>query len=221
MFSKKRVIIMLAVLAVSFGVSFMGSLLLGGRGGSGGGATTQPVADGEGQPPPELTIPLPTADTENISPREIQLNELVRELQFERQRMRKKAEDLRVREKRIEIVMEDLNRRADDLEALRLKLLGPLNSLKEARAELEQARVRIRREEVVNLKKMAKSYDAMDAASGSRILAEMCSSGQEDEAVKLLYYMKERSVAKMLTALTDTAVAARLTWKLKQITKES
>lgn len=167
-----------------------------------------------------MAILLPGPDAVKIAPRELQLNELVKELQFERQRLRTKAEELAKREKQIEMVMEDLNRSAEELETLRLKLLGPLNGLKEARVELEQTRVRIRLEEMANLKKMAKSYDVMDADGGGKILAEMCSGGQEDDAVKLLYYMKERSAAKILSALTDQALAARLTEKLKRITKE-
>ncbi|MHC4716381.1 MAG: hypothetical protein ACYS5V_05380 [Planctomycetota bacterium] len=220
MFSRKRVIIIAAVLAASFGVSLMVSLSIGPEAAPARETTTQPGAevpkDGLAQ---ELGIHLPVA--EKISPRELQLTELVKELQFERRRLRKKTEELSTREKQIGIVMEDLNRQAEELETLRLKLLGPLDRLKEARAELERTRVRIAREEMANLRKMAKSYDVMDAADGSKILGEMCSAGQEDDAVKLLYYMKERSAAKMLTQFTDKAVAARLSQKLKRISKES
>ncbi|HET6427275.1 MAG TPA: hypothetical protein VFJ30_02610 [Phycisphaerae bacterium] len=220
MLSKKRIVILAAVLVVSFGLSFLLSLWLGPRPAPAAGAAMQPVAAGAGGPPPEVAILLPGPDAVKIAPRELQLNELVKELQFERQRLRTKAEELAKREKQIEMVMEDLNRSAEELETLRLKLLGPLNGLKEARVELEQTRVRIRLEEMANLKKMAKSYDVMDADGGGKILAEMCSGGQEDDAVKLLYYMKERSAAKILSALTDQALAARLTEKLKRITKE-
>jgi len=221
MLGKKRIIILAAAGVVSFGVSFMISLWLGPAAAPAQPAATQPVAKGQAGPPPELTVPLPPPDAVRVSPREAQLNGLVKELRFERQRLRAKAEQLANREKQIEMVMEDLNRRAEELETLRLKLLSPLNSLKEARAELERTRVRIRLEETANLKKMAKSYDVMDSEGGSKILAEMCSGGQEDDAVKLLYYMKERSAAKILAAFTDQALAARLTEKLKRITKES
>jgi hypothetical protein len=38
----------------------------------------------------------------------------------------------------------------------------------------------------------------MDATAGGRILEGMCTNKQESDAVKILHYMQERSVAKVL-----------------------
>jgi hypothetical protein len=70
----------------------------------------------------------------------------------------------------------------------------------------------------------------MDSASASKILVSMCMSQTQpgmidsqssgfDEAVKILYYMTERTKAKLLAELTsaEPKLAAFLTQKLKRV----
>jgi hypothetical protein len=70
----------------------------------------------------------------------------------------------------------------------------------------------------------------MDASSAGKIMISMCASQTQpdkvdsqgsgfDEAVKILYYMTERTKAKLLAELTNTEpkLAAILTRRLKQI----
>ncbi len=77
---------------------------------------------------------------------------------------------------------------------------------------------------------IAATYDNMDSASASKIVVSMCSSQTQpgeidnqssgfDEAVKILYYMTDRTKAKLLAELTtsEPKLAAFLTQKLKRI----
>jgi flagellar motility protein MotE (MotC chaperone) len=49
----------------------------------------------------------------------------------------------------------------------------------------------------------------------------MCSNNQEEDAVKILRFMSERSAGKILTEMSDKEMAARLCSKLKVIQEES
>ena len=89
--------------------------------------------------------------------------------------------------------------------------------LKESQAELEKTRTAIAKDEEVNLKRVAAVYDKMDAVAAARILEGMNKNTQDTDAVKILHYMTERSVAKVMAEFTDKSVAARLCEQMKRI----
>jgi len=98
----------------------------------------------------------------------------------------------------------------------------PLTRLQDKIAELERTRIRISTHEKTEVQKTAAIYEKMDAASSSQILVEMCTNNEED-AVKILYYMSERSAAKCLAEISnsDKVLAAKLSQKIKIINEES
>ena len=61
----------------------------------------------------------------------------------------------------------------------------------------------------------------MGGFAGSRILEGMCTNKQEADAVKILFYMQERSVAKVLAEMTDKNMAARLCEQLKRVKEQN
>jgi hypothetical protein len=60
----------------------------------------------------------------------------------------------------------------------------------------------------------------MDAVQAGKILSSMTQSGRgADDAIKILYYMSERTKAKVLAAIAETepAVSANFSQRLKKI----
>lgn len=97
-----------------------------------------------------------------------------------------------------------------------------------------KSRIEIDKNEQTNLLTLAATYDKMDVTSASKIVTNMCmsdesekgqekkieeSSGSFDDAVKILYYMTERTKAKLLAELatSEPQLAAALSQRLKQI----
>ena len=216
--SKKKLIILVGLMVLSFGVSFALTSVL-----------TKPAPrpasadDAAKGPTPKGVLPggIQITAVKEVRPKEQQLQELVQEMRLKSSEYRTKLRKLADREKRLEIAQGLLAQEAQDLEDLRLKLVAQLPLLKEAKAELIQTRIRISRAESANLERLAKTYEKMDAAAGSEILSKMVSHEQEEDAVKILFFMSERSAAKLLAEITDKDLAARLCEKMKKIEKES
>ncbi|HUU60303.1 MAG TPA: hypothetical protein VMZ50_12220, partial [Phycisphaerae bacterium] len=99
-------------------------------------------------------------------------------------------------------------------------LVGPLTRLKDAVAELQRSRIVVDRQELVNVQRIAAKFEKMGAEEGGGILAGMCANNQVDDVVKILYYMSDRSAAKMLAGITDRSLAARLTGLMQKIKEE-
>jgi flagellar motility protein MotE (MotC chaperone) len=155
-----------------------------------------------------------------VTPKEKELDELVVELRAKLAACARKEQQLDEWEKRIRIVQQDLAKQAEDLENLRVQLVAPLNSLREAKEELLATRQMVTKQEKENLKFLAARYDKMDSASSSKILTEMCANNQADDAVKLLFYMSDRPAAKLLSEMPDKALAARLSEMIKRLKEE-
>ncbi len=210
-------IIKIVVFVVLAGVSFGASYLLSGLFSGGDDSSTSTAATetqeamlaGSGAPLGGITP--------SIHMKEGEVNRLIKDLRLKMDQVAAKEGKLQKREKRLELAEKLLLKQAKDLETLRMELVTPLTDLREAKAKLDATRIDIDQEEQVNLKKIAGQYNVMNPVEGSAILVGMCKNNQEDDVVKILYYMEERPAAGMLTALTDTNMAARLVGKLKTI----
>ena len=225
MIGKLRIII-LAVLAVaSFGVSYLATEWLGGEGEAATGpaaAVGSPFATEthQAQGGPVQAASLMTAQPATLAMKERGLDTLIRELRQKMEDYKTKRKELEKREKRIEMAGESLKKQAKEVETLQAQLDAPLIRLRKAKAELEDAQVRVWQQEKANLKRTAGIYDKMDAVSSSEILADMCKNNQEDDAAKILRYMSERSAAKLLASMPDRAAAAKLCQRLKSIQED-
>ena len=213
----KKMILLLGSLGVlSFACSVVISMLFGPK-------PQPPPAEDESdkQPLAAMTVAAGlTGGQAKLTPNEKQLAELIRELQVRISECKRRERQIEQREERFAMARELLKQQIADLENLQVQLLGPLTSLKQERAKLDRSRVLIAQEERANIKKTATIYDKMDPASSSEILAGMCQNRRTEDAVKILYYMTERSAAKVLAAFTDRNLAAGLTESLKRIREE-
>jgi len=159
---------------------------------------------------------------------EKQLKSLVYEVREKMREYDTKLQDMEQREQRLQITEDTLKKDIEELTNLRTELATTVASVKEQRDKLLKTRLEIEQVEKSNLTTISATYDKMDAASAGKILTSMCASrtqsgavaaGSVDDAVKILYYMSERSKAKVLAELvtSEPKLAAFLCQRLKQI----
>lgn len=159
----------------------------------------------------------------SISLKERELDDLIKQLNFKIDACNKKEQQFAEREKRIQLSAENLTKQAHEMEAIRTRLIapdGPIALAEEARARLERTRVRIDRDEQINVQKLAEQYDKMDAASASETLITMCKARKND-VVKILYYMSPKKSAQVIAEISDKTLAAELSGLLIEVHQES
>jgi len=223
--NKKMLIIAAAAGLVSFGGTFFLGLKT---------KKVPPAAAAEVQPPapdanagqlslasPALHLPEHYADVaggKDIA--EKQLRDLIFEVREKISEYDNKLKELELREKNLEAAKDTLKKDANELDTLRIELTSMLSSIKSEQDKLEKTMLQITLTEENNLKSIAMTYDKMDAAQAGKILSSMVQSGRgSDDAIKILYYMSERTKAKVLAAIAETepAVSANFSQRLKKI----
>jgi len=154
---------------------------------------------------------------------EKQLESLVYEVREKINQYNNKLQELQMREQRLQVAQNILKEDAEKLNNLQVELASTIASLKSERDKLNKSRIEIAESEKNNFISIAATYDKMDAASAGKILTNMSKTknGSSDDAVKILYYMTDRTKAKLLAELTtsEPALAAYFCQKLKQVTE--
>lgn len=185
--------------------------------------TTQPVQkDAKTQPAegPHLEPAVPEGGASPTAVKAAQLDELVAELQDAKKTYEDKSARLADQEKRINDGLAMLKQRSDELSALEMRLIEPLRRIKEEQAKLDSSRILVAQQEKANLKKLAATYEKMDPAKAGITIEKMCGSSQQDDAVRILSLMTDRAAAKLLSAISDPALVAKLTEMLKRVKEE-
>ncbi|MCK4887412.1 MAG: hypothetical protein KAS96_08495 [Planctomycetes bacterium] len=139
-----------------------------------------------------------------------------------------KTQSLTVKEERLKTTYKMIRKDLDDLNKLRTELASTVADLKQKQQQLENSMVEIEKVEQQNLVSIAATYDKMDPASAAVIMTNMSKvsdskkSSDIDDAVKILYYMTERTKAKVLAEMTKTQpeITALFCKKLKKIVVE-
>jgi flagellar motility protein MotE (MotC chaperone) len=205
------VLILVVVAAATFAASFTISRMLGG--------TTSPAAAAS-QPnsPAEENGAVVAQETPRIEERH--LYDLIKELRQKLRDCQRREEAIGEQEKRVQVARQVLDKEARDLESLRVQAASTVTQLKGAQAELEKTRVSIAKAEQANLKRTAAIYDKMDPAAAAKIFEGMCSNQQDGDAARILYYMQERSVGKLLAEIADKKVTARLCDQMKKVKEQ-
>ncbi len=173
------------------------------------------------------------SDREKKAMTEKQLKNLVFEIREKVQEYNDKLQNLEVREQRLQRAQDTLKEDIKNLNDLQIELTTIVANLKDERDKLLKSKLEVAKTEKDNLVLIAATYDKMDSSSASKIVISMCTSqtqpgkidsqgGGFDEAVKILYYMTDRTKAKLLAELTNTEpkLAAFMTQRLKQIITE-
>lgn len=219
MSGKKYLIILGVLAAVSFGVSLGVSAMLGGKGSHAEkSAAAKAVNKGDA-----LLAGLSAdgaGEARKALPEQEKIEQLTKDLRARIAEYERKEHKFIEREKRLAVAEETLVHRAKELETLRLQMVGPLARLKDAMAELDRARVQVSKQEKANLQKIAATFEKMDPTKGGGILSGMAANEQVDDVAKILFYMSERSSAKMLAEISDKTLAAKLTGMMQKIREE-
>ncbi len=226
--SMKKILIMLVLGIVSFGGAFGVGLLTNGPQEAAAAtadrttenATTNstatavdtvpvnPLAQGSSDPQRSMT--------------EKQLKTLIYDIRSRMEELSSRELDVEVREERLKMTMDELNSNIDDLNDLRVKLTSTVTSLQQQKDALEQTIVKISVTEKKNIQKTAVIYDKMQASSAAEIMVNMSTSSQLNYAVKILYYMSERTSAKVLAEIgkNEPALAALISDQLRMIQED-
>lgn len=165
---------------------------------------------------------------------EQQLKNLVQDIRAKMQEYDNKLQDLGLREQRLQIAKNVLKEDIDNLNNMRIELATVISNIKSEQDKLHKSKLEVSEIERTNLISLAAYYDKMEPASASKILTNMCdpestgqltseekiiSSESFNDAVKILYYMTERTAANLLAeiAASKPELAATLCKRLKQI----
>jgi len=241
----KKLVVIAAVLGL---VSFAGAFATGwftspeaasgATSGMEGGAPSGPASDTPGVgtnpavqvPPPTLTptLTMPTGQAPAARTlTEEQLKDLIIEVRDKIQQYDQKLKELEKEKERLQIAQQTLKKDIETLNNLRVDLAAGVADIKNERDLLAKARVAIAASEKANLVAIAAAYDKMDPAGASQILVNMATGLSKngtaatniDDAVKILFFMQDRTKAKVLAELVaqEPALAALLCQKLKQV----
>ena len=233
--SKKLIIMIAAAGLISFGGAFVYAWL----------TKTAKVRPSDELPKPALVasdsigkprLPQPEA-MDTVGPEdgttgkamtEKRLKNLVADIREKMQEYNNKLQALHLREQRLQAAQNTLKKDIENLNILRIELASITASLKEQQDKLRKTRIEIAQAEKTNLVSIAATYDKMDAASASKILTNMSrmqdssGGGSFDDAVKILYYMTERTKAKLLAELvaSEPDLAAIFCRRLREIIEQ-
>ena len=191
--------------------------------------TAQPTAEGTKPASAESKETNESETTKGLT--EKQLKNLVYEVREKINDYESKEKELGLREARLEMTQETLKKDIDELNRLRVELAALVANLKEQKSRLLETRAEIDKSEKANLTSIAATYDKMDPASASKIISSMCAKQMEsgrvqggpfDDAVKILFYMTERTKAKLLSEMvtSEPKLAAILCERLKEIVEQ-
>lgn len=217
MFTKKKIIILVGVAAISFGGALMLSMYMAPD------PSEQPIKAAKdekllGREP--VLAGMSLANIEKLRPNEKQLADLISDVKQQRATVKQREKELGLREKRVLMLQTDLAKQVEELEAQRVKLIPILRDIRKAQTLLARTRIVIATEEKANLKHAAKVYEKMSALAAAQTFAGMCKGGQDKDAVIILYLMSVRSAGKVFDAMEDKSLVARLIEQMKRIRGE-
>ena len=210
--SGKKLIVIVGVLAVvSFTVAFFVTGLVSSP------SEPAPLRAGEKVQSPQ-TVEL--AQMEKLTLRGDQLEELMRAVKQKSEEVYRRNRQLDEREKRLTVAQDALRKDAQALDNMRVQLAAPLLRLKEMKAEIDGARITIKRIEAANMKRIAKVYEKMPSEQGGAILTGMCRNNQIEDAARILHLMSDKGAARTLGAISDAKITAELFKRLKTMSVE-
>lgn len=235
--NKKLILIAAAAGAVSFAGAFATGWLSRPTAAMGEDTSGQTKTAGQTSPPASgapstLTATLTSMDA-SASARtltEQQLEQLIREIREKMEEYDRKLREVGQEKERLQIAQQTLKTDIGALNNLRTELSTSIADLKNERDMLLKTRIEVEQVEKANLMAIAAAYDKMDAISASGILTSMAAGSSKNaggrnpaanmnDAVKILFFMQERTKAKVLAELAgqEPALAALLCQRLKQV----
>ncbi|HEX42756.1 MAG TPA: hypothetical protein ENN81_11960 [Phycisphaerales bacterium] len=225
--NKKMIVMTAAAALLSFAGTFVAGWLTGGPGPAAARASVDANTPDEGIITPneplanDLLATVAGVDGNGLL--EKKLKNLVFEVRERIQDLEARKQELDLREQRIQSAQETLDADASELAKLRVEVAATVATLRSEREKLAQSRVAVSKQEKANLMTIAATYDKMDPAGAAAIFSSMTKNqaGSPTDAVKILYYMTERTKGKVLGELagTEPQLAAYFSQRLKQVSE--
>ncbi|AQT66899.1 phosphodiesterase [Anaerohalosphaera lusitana] len=153
---------------------------------------------------------------------EQQLKTLIYDVRSRLDDFKQREERIAKKEERLAVTQQELQKNIKELSDLRVKLAGAVTSLQQERQALEQTIIKVEALESQNVKKTAAVYDKMKSDQAAEVLSNMAENNQLEYAVKILYYMTERTCANALGEISrdEPSMAAVMSDKLRLIKEE-
>ncbi len=223
--TKKHIIILALVGVVSFAATFGVTWMLKRRGVD---IPPAPQAAGAAQPagrtasaPSTPRVPTLTGGAGARAPSmgETELAGLIDDVRATIRDYESRQDELTEQNQRLALARKTLQEDIERLTSLNAQLAATLNDLRRQEQQLRNTRLEVSQEEKANLERLAAAYDKMDAAQASKIMVNMMTSNQMADAVKIIYYMSERTAAKLLGEIAGTQpnLAGALSLELKKV----
>lgn len=147
-----------------------------------------------------------------------QLQNLVYDIRERMKEHRQKEDGLSLEEERIQTAKNNLQADIERLEKLRVELTASLSALKREQENLKTSKMEITKIEKTNMQLIAAKYDKMKPEQSCPIVTQMISNRQLKDVVMILYYMDDKTAAKLLGSL-EPKIAAVLLDRLKRVTE--
>ncbi len=150
---------------------------------------------------------------------EKQMQGLIYDIREKMKEYKFKERQLTEQEERIRVTREGLKEDIDRLNQLQTQLTTVFANLKKQEEALSKRQLEIAADEKVSMTKLAQTYDKMDAVQASKVFVNMVTNQQLTDAVKILYYMSDRTCGKVLGEIAGTKpdAATRLSLELKRV----
>lgn len=171
---------------------------------------------------PEGVVFAVDAEIAQMGMSERQLQNLIFDIREKIKNFHTRQKQLEEEAERIEISRQTLQTDIDRLNSLRNKLDVAMNEMKQKEQELQDSIVEIDQLEKTNFQRLAGTYEKMEVAQAGKIMVTMAAGSQLQDSVKIIYYMTDRSAAKLLgeIAMAKPELAMIISSQLKRI-KES
>jgi len=135
---------------------------------------------------------------------EKQLQNLIYDIRQKMKEYKSREKELDLQEVRLRTARTSLQDDIDRLDNLRVQLTATVATLKQQETSLRNSMVEIGTVEKSNVQSIAGRYDKMDITQASKIMVNMVSNNQLDDAAKIIYYMSERTSGKLLGEIGNT-----------------
>jgi hypothetical protein len=200
----KNKIIKFGVLGVLAVVSFLASLLVTQH-------FTAPSPEGMLLATEEEKIPvdpdalllnsMAQATGDKMTPKERQLDELIREVRAKLKELERRERRLNEREKRLATASDQLKAQIRKLSDLKVELASAIGPLRAARQKMLRFRVLITSQEMANVEAAAKMWEKMEPANAARLMVEMWQTRQGQTATKIFHRLSDKSKAAVMDEL--------------------
>lgn len=138
-----------------------------------------------------------------------EISQLIEDLREQKRIYSEQRAEVVREQKRLSMARADLAKERQAIDALREKVSTEWEEIQKARDDLKKKVAVMESDETVNLKKLAKQYEAMKPDKAAAVLQEL----SENTAAKIMFLMRERAVGKILEKLDKEAVT-RLSEKM-------